>query len=80
MDNILVNKFGGTSVENAEAMQQVALQIQAVKQEWSRLVIVVSAVSGVTDLVLSGANLASIGNEKGAYEAAKELNDKHKIS
>lgn len=77
MDKILVTKFGGTSVGHAEAMQQVALQIKAARQEWSRLVIVVSAVSGVTDLLLSGANLASIGNEKGAYETAKELNDKH---
>ena len=78
MHKILVIKFGGTSVGNAEAMQQVALQIQAAQQEWSRLVVVVSAVSGVTDLLLSGANLASLGNEQGAYEAANELNDKHR--
>ena len=66
MHKILVIKFGGTSVGSAEAMQQTISQIQVARQKWSQLVVVISAVSGVTDLLLSGAKLASSGNEKGA--------------
>ena len=78
MHKILVIKFGGTSVGSAEAMQQTISQIQVARQKWSQLVVVISAVSGVTDLLLSGAKLASSGNEKGAYEVAHELDEKHR--
>tara|TARA_B100000029_G_scaffold286583_1_gene280335 strand:- start:1185 stop:2606 length:1422 start_codon:yes stop_codon:yes gene_type:complete len=78
MHKILVIKFGGTSVGSAEAMQQVVSQIQIARQKWSQLVVVISAVSGVTDLLLSGARLASLGDEEGAYKVAHELDAKHR--
>ena len=58
-----VLKFGGTSVANA---QNILLVEKIVKKESSenRVVVVVSALSGVTDGLISAAELASTKNEK----------------
>ena len=46
-ENTLVMKFGGTSVGTPEAMVQVAGIVRQARQEWSRVVIVTSALAGV---------------------------------
>lgn len=57
-----VLKFGGTSVANAENIKKVvAIVKEAVKKE--KTVVVVSALGGVTDLLLGAASLAADGNE-----------------
>ena len=56
-----VLKFGGTSVANAENIKKViAIVADAVKKEKS--IVVVSALGGVTDLLLDAAILAASGN------------------
>lgn len=57
-----VLKFGGTSMANAENINKV---IEIVKQSFSkkRTVVIVSAMSGVTDLLIDAASLASRQNE-----------------
>ena len=57
-----VLKFGGTSVANAENINKV---VAIVKESVNRdtTVVVVSALGGVTDLLLSAAALASAGDE-----------------
>jgi bifunctional aspartokinase / homoserine dehydrogenase 1 len=57
-----VLKFGGTSVANAENINKV---ISVVKQalEKDRTIVVVSALGGVTDLLLNAAMLAAEGSE-----------------
>jgi aspartokinase/homoserine dehydrogenase 1 len=73
----LVMKFGGTSVGTVGAISQAAEIVRQAKQEWSRLVIVTSAMSGVTDLILDSAARA-VGGETRAYnQAAAQLRDKH---
>jgi aspartokinase/homoserine dehydrogenase 1 len=58
-----VLKFGGTSVANAENIGRVvAIVKQAVKKD--RSIVVVSALGGVTDLLLNAAALAAEGDEK----------------
>jgi aspartokinase/homoserine dehydrogenase 1 len=57
-----VMKFGGTSVGNAARMQAVATQVQAALQE-TRVVVVASAVSGVTNLLVQGALEVADGAE-----------------
>jgi aspartate kinase len=47
--SFIVQKYGGTSVGTAERIRQVALRIAASHQAGHRLVVVVSAMSGVTD-------------------------------
>lgn len=57
-----VLKFGGTSVANAENIKKViAIVKEAIQKE--RAVVVVSALGGVTDLLLTAAVEAADGNE-----------------
>ena len=57
-----VLKFGGTSVANAENINKViSIVKEAVKKD--KTIIVVSALSGITDLLLSAASLAAENNE-----------------
>lgn len=70
-----VLKFGGTSVANA---QNILLVEKIVKKEAleNRVVIVVSALSGVTDGLISAAEAASVKNEN-YTETIKTLEEKH---
>ena len=68
----IVMKFGGTSVADAAAFENVA-RIVASERE-SSPVVVVSAMSGVTDSLLTATNIASLEQVfKRHYEVASEL-------
>lgn len=58
----LVMKFGGTSVGNAKAISQAASIVRQFKPQWDRLVVVVSAMRGVTDALVTGARSAAGGD------------------
>jgi aspartate kinase len=58
----LVMKFGGTSVGSPEAITQTAAIVRKYKRQWDRLVVVVSAMSGVTDKLIRSAETASQGD------------------
>ncbi|MCR4406185.1 MAG: aspartate kinase [Anaerolineae bacterium] len=64
----LIMKFGGTSVGNADAIGQVADIVLGYTRKVDRLVVVVSAMSGVTDALIRGALAAASGDEQ-AYRA-----------
>jgi len=49
---LLVQKYGGTSVANLERIQRVADRVAESRRRGNRLVVVVSAMSGVTDGLL----------------------------
>jgi aspartate kinase len=51
-------KFGGTSVGTPEALIQSAEIIQNQRMQWDHLVVVISAMSGITDALIKCANLA----------------------
>jgi aspartokinase/homoserine dehydrogenase 1 len=71
-----VLKFGGTSVANAENINLV-LNIVSDASKKERLVVVVSAFSGVTDLlVLAGANASA--KDKNYKEIVSQIERKHK--
>jgi aspartate kinase len=55
----IVMKFGGTSVADAAAFENVA-RIVAGERELAPVVVVVSAMSGVTDALLAATNIASL--------------------
>jgi aspartokinase/homoserine dehydrogenase 1 len=57
-----VLKFGGSSVANAENINKVVAIVQKCSQK-DKTVLVVSALGGITDLLLSAAKLASNGDE-----------------
>ena len=55
----LVMKFGGTSVGSPAAIRQTAAIIQQQKLNWDNLVVVVSAMSGVTNQLIQAARSAA---------------------
>lgn len=60
----LVMKFGGTSTASPEALKNAAGIVSAQYGEWDRLVVVVSAMAGVTDLLLECACYTQSGQEE----------------
>lgn len=77
MTKKLVMKFGGTSVGSAEAIERVATQVQRARESWPQVVVVLSAMGGVTDALLAGANAAAAGDENSSAETAAALSEKH---
>jgi aspartate kinase len=73
----LVMKFGGTSVGSAEALTAAAQIVRDARADWARLVVVTSAMSGITDLLLSSAILASQGGVDSLPQVESELRQKH---
>ena len=74
---LVVMKFGGTSVGSAAALQQVVVIVKKARDRGDEVVIVVSAMSGVTDLLLNGARQAEVGNETASHTAHQEIQAKH---
>ncbi|HEY3345435.1 MAG TPA: aspartate kinase [Anaerolineaceae bacterium] len=74
---LLVMKFGGTSVGTVEAMAQAVQIIQQTRQDWPRLVVITSALSGVTDLLIQSALHAARGDKSVFNQTVSELNDRH---
>jgi aspartate kinase len=73
----LVMKFGGTSVGSTEALAQVADIVLKQAQKWDRLVVVVSAMSGVTDALIQGATTAASSDRQTYLAIATELRARH---
>src|SRR5215207_7600018 len=73
----VVMKFGGTSVGSADALQQAAQIIKDARDKFARVVVITSAMSGVTDLLLKSASLAAQGNVDSLPNAASSLMEKH---
>ncbi len=69
-----VLKFGGTSVANAANIKQVKQIISSFETE--KLIVVVSALGGVTDLILQCLDLAS-KNELGYKTILGQIEDRH---
>src|SRR5215216_4319130 len=73
----LVMKFGGTSVGSADALTKATEIIKEARQQYPRVVVVASAMSGVTDLLLQSASLALQGKVDSLPEAESTLREKH---
>lgn len=73
----LVMKFGGASVGTTTALSQMLGIVLHEVNRWSRIVIVVSALDGVTDALIDAAHLAQFGNERGYRRIAANLRARH---
>jgi len=73
----LVMKFGGTSVGSVDALVSVTRIIRDARKEWSRVVVVTSAMSGVTNLLLDSAILAAQGRVDALSNVESTLKEKH---
>src|SRR6218665_1076684 len=73
---MIVLKFGGTSVANAQNISK-AIEIVAQKSKENQLAVVVSAFSGVTDLLILAGKTAS-SKDKNYKEIVSQIEKKHK--
>jgi bifunctional aspartokinase / homoserine dehydrogenase 1 len=71
-----VMKFGGTSVADASAIEKVVQIIRAAARE-SDIVVVVSAMSGVTNKLVEAATEAEVGNDECVAKIFEELRLRH---
>jgi bifunctional aspartokinase / homoserine dehydrogenase 1 len=76
LKNLLVMKFGGTSVGSAARMQ-VAVQLSAEQRKKRPVVIVVSAMSGITDLLIETTKHAEAGDRAGLDANVRKLEERH---
>src|SRR6201998_3170694 len=72
---MIVMKFGGTSVEDAKAIDRVASIVQGRQSE--QPVVVVSAMAKVTDTLLTMAKAAGAGERKTALKLCRSLQERH---
>lgn len=73
----LIMKFGGTSIGSVKAHTQAADIVLEQAREWDRLVVVISAMSGVTDLLIKGAQTASHGDDQTYQGVVEDLRNRH---
>lgn len=73
----LTMKFGGASLGTAASLAQVLSIILNEYKRWDRLLVVVSALEGVTDMLLEAAQLARIANRRGYRRIAATLRTRH---
>src|ERR1700678_4284760 len=72
---MIVMKFGGTSVEDARAIERVAAIVRDRLPQ--RPVVVVSAMAKVTDTLLTMAKAAGAGERKAALKLCRSLQERH---
>ncbi len=72
---MIVMKFGGTSVENAMAIERAAAIVKGRVEH--KPVVVVSAMAKVTDQLLAMARAAGAGDRKTALKLCRSLQERH---
>jgi aspartokinase/homoserine dehydrogenase 1 len=73
----LVMKFGGTSVGTPKAMRQVVSIVKNERLRWNKIVVVTSALDGVTDILLKMASRISSSQLHPLEDAASEMIRRH---
>ena len=73
----LTMKFGGSVVGTVGALKQVLKIVQQEYERWDRLLVVVSALDGVTDALLEAVQLAALDNRRGYRRIAANLRTRH---
>ena len=76
---MLVLKFGGTSVGNTQAFAQVVQIVARARELDPHIVVVTSAMSGVTNTLIHAARSAAEGYEQPYREARSDLLLKHQL-
>jgi aspartate kinase len=75
--DLVVMKFGGTSVEDAIAMERTAAIVAGRRERGLKAVTVVSAMAKVTDLLIASGAAAGRGDRSGALEISERLRARH---
>ncbi|MGQ9501311.1 MAG: aspartate kinase [Anaerolineae bacterium] len=74
---LIVMKFGGTSVGSVAALEKVVDIVTRSVRRGDRVVVVVSAMSGMTDMLLKGARQAVQGDTETARNLHQEMLRRH---
>jgi len=77
LQGTLVMKFGGTSVGSTKAMAGAVQIVWNAKSEWKSVIVVTSALSGVTNLLLDSAEKAAQGNTQELSTTGNRLQAEH---
>src|SRR5690349_18264610 len=72
---MIVMKFGGTSVESAEAIERVARIVASRRKRYP--VVVVSAMARVTDQLVSMGHQAAAGDCESALDLLQAIRERH---
>ncbi len=73
----LTMKFGGLSVGTSTALTQVISIILHEYEQWDHLIVVVSALEGVTDSLLEATQLAWLANRRGYRRIVATIRTRH---
>ncbi len=73
----LTMKFGGTSVGSPEALEKVVGIVSREIAQGNQVAVVVSAMSGVTDMLLKSVKAAIAGDKWGYKSLSNDIRDKH---
>ncbi len=76
-EDLVVMKFGGTSVEDARAMERTAAIVAGRRGRGLRAVVVVSAMAKVTDQLLAAAAASGRGDKLSAVAISQRLRTRH---
>lgn len=76
-EQLVVMKFGGTSVEDAKAMDRTAAIVGGRRKKNLETIVVVSAMAKVTDQLLAAAAAAGRGDKAGALAISARLRSRH---
>jgi aspartate kinase len=75
---LIVQKFGGTSVADPDAVRRLISIVRDTREREGRgPAVVVSAMSGVTDALLTVAALGGAGRSEDAHARLRQLRDRH---
>ena len=77
LPGMVVMKFGGTSVEDAEAIRRTATIVRGRRERGLQPLVVVSAMARVTDQLLAAAEAAGVGDKAGALALSARLRSRH---
>lgn len=75
--SIITMKFGGTSVGSPEAISNLVQIVRDGRARGDQIVVVVSAMSGITDALLRSITFAREGNRWGYRDLSDKMRDKH---
>lgn len=73
----LTMKFGGSAVGNTNALTQMLSIVLHEREHWDRLMLVASALEGVTDALIEAAHLAQLSSRRGYRRIAATLRTRH---
>ncbi len=73
----LVMKFGGSCIGTTAALTQTLNIVLHESHQWEQLVLVVSALDGVTDILIEAADLARLGDQRGYRRIVATLRTRH---